>query len=120
MRWYTEIALPSLSPSSHPHRDLLFKAAKCVLYLPGCVGTREIERARIEVDLTPETRPRPKLVSSELKRWVKKRFLLGPRHSRCSYLCSVEDAVLHKVGPSDFVKTEMSTIPARCSGVGDN
>lgn len=67
MRWYTEIALPSLSPSSHPHRDLLFKAAKCVLYLPGCVGTREIERARIEVDLTPETRPRPKLVSSEAK-----------------------------------------------------
>lgn len=120
MRWHTEIALPSLSPSSHPHRDLLLKAAKCVLYLPGCVGTREIERARIEVDLMPETRPLPKLVSSELTRWVKKQFLFGPRRSHCSYLCSGEDAVLHKVGPSDFVKTKMSTIPARCSGVADN
>lgn len=89
MRWSTEIALPSLSLSSHPHRDLLFKAAKCVLYLPGCVGTREMERARIEVDLMPETRPLPKLVSTELKHWVKKRFLLGPRRSHYSYLCSV-------------------------------
>lgn len=73
MRWYTEIALPS----SLSHRDLLFKAAKCVLYLPGCVGTREIERARIEVDLMPETRPLLRLVSIELKHVVKKRVLLG-------------------------------------------
>lgn len=80
MRRYTEIGLPGLGLSSPPHRDLLFKAAKCVLYLPGCVGTREIERARIEVDLVPETRSLLRLVSTELKHWVKKRFLLGSRH----------------------------------------
>ena len=104
MRWRTEISLPSLSLSSHPHRDPLFQAAKCVLYLPGCVGTREIARARIEVDLMPETRPLPKLVSTELKHWVKKQCLLGPRRSHCSCLCSKEDAVLHKADPSDFVE----------------
>lgn len=104
MRWRTEIALPGLSLSSHPHRDPLFQAAKCVLYLPGCVGTREIARARIEVDLMPETRPLPKLVSTELKHWVKKRCLLGPRRSHRSCLCGEEDAVLHKAGPSDFVE----------------
>lgn len=82
MRRYTEIVLPSLSLRSPPHRDLLFKAAKCVLYLPGCVGTRETERARFEVDLVPETRSRPRLASTELKRWVKRPFLLGPRHER--------------------------------------
>lgn len=82
MRRYTEIVLPSLSLRSPPHRDLLFKAAKCVLYLPGCVGTREIERARIEVDLVPETRSLPRLASTELKHRVKRPFLLGPRHER--------------------------------------
>lgn len=65
MRRYTELVLPGLSSSSPPHRDLLFKAAKCGLYLPGCVGTREIERAGIEVDLVPETRSLLKLVSTE-------------------------------------------------------
>lgn len=81
MRRYTEIVLLGLSWSSPPHRDLLFKVAKCVLYLPGCVGTREIERARIEVDLVPETSSPLRLVRTELKHRIKKRFLLGPRHA---------------------------------------
>lgn len=77
MRWYTEIVVAGLSFRSHAHRGPLLKAAKCVLYLPGCVGTREIERARIEVDPMPETRPLLRLVSTELKPLLKKRFLLG-------------------------------------------
>lgn len=50
-----EIVLPTPDLVSHRHRGSVFEVVKCVLCLPGCVGTKENRGPRIKVDLIPGT-----------------------------------------------------------------
>lgn len=120
MRWCTEIVLPGLSLSSHAHRDPLFKAAKCVLYLPGCVGTREIERASIEVDLVPGTRPLLRLVSIELEHGAKEAVVVRAPARTLSLQHEGHCVAQSRSLGLCRMKTKMPSIPTRCCGHGDD